>query len=96
MRQTSNLGLALYDSEDKMNITGAENSLNHNMELIDEAIHNIPAGENGKDGKSAYESAVEKGYEGSEEEFYNSLAAVNNLFATDEEANTYLFGGEEA
>lgn len=50
MRQTSNLGLALYDSEDKMNITGAENSLNHNMELIDEAIHNIPAGEPGQTG----------------------------------------------
>lgn len=50
MRQTSNLGLALYDSEDKMNITGAENSLNHNMELIDEAISNIPAGEQGEPG----------------------------------------------
>lgn len=35
MRQTENLGLALYDTTDKMNITGAENSLNHNMELID-------------------------------------------------------------
>lgn len=35
MRQTENLGLALYESTDKMNITGAENSLNHNMELID-------------------------------------------------------------
>ena len=41
MRQTSNLGLALYDASDKMNITGAENSLNHNMELIDEYINNI-------------------------------------------------------
>lgn len=53
MRQTSNLGLALYDASDKMNITGAENSLNHNMELIDEAIHNIPAGEKGDPGDSA-------------------------------------------
>ena len=53
MRQTSNLGLALYDSEDKMNITGAENSLNHNMELIDEAIHNIPKGDKGDAGDSA-------------------------------------------
>lgn len=35
MRQTTNLGLALYDTTDKMSITGAENSLNHNMELID-------------------------------------------------------------
>lgn len=38
MRQTSNLGLALYDTTDKMNITGAENSLNHNMELLDEEV----------------------------------------------------------
>lgn len=38
MRQTTNLGLALYDTTDKMNITGAENSLNHNMELIDTEI----------------------------------------------------------
>lgn len=38
MRQTSNLGLALYDTTDKMNITGAENSLNHNMELLAEHI----------------------------------------------------------
>lgn len=38
MRQTSNLRLALYEASDKMNITGAENSLNHNMELIDAEI----------------------------------------------------------
>ena len=38
MRQTENLGLALYDTTDKMNITGAENSLNHNMGLIDAEI----------------------------------------------------------
>lgn len=38
MRQTDNLGLALYDASDKMNITGAENSLNHNMELLDDAV----------------------------------------------------------
>ena len=41
MRQTSNLGLALYDTTDKMNITGAENSLNHNMELIDEEFASV-------------------------------------------------------
>lgn len=35
MRNTENLNLALYDASDKMNITGAENSLNHNMELLD-------------------------------------------------------------
>ena len=38
MRQTSNLGLALYDTTDKMNITGAENSLNHNMALLDAEV----------------------------------------------------------
>lgn len=31
MRQTENLGLSLYDSSDKMNITGESYSLNHNM-----------------------------------------------------------------
>jgi hypothetical protein len=38
MRKTTNYGLALYDKEDKMNITSEENSLNHNMELIDSAL----------------------------------------------------------
>ena len=41
MRQSSNLGLALYDKTDLMNITGLENSLNHNMELIDLAINQL-------------------------------------------------------
>ena len=40
MRRTENLGLSLYDASDKMNITGAENSLNHNMQLIDDAVKN--------------------------------------------------------
>ena len=38
MRKTENLGLSLYDSEDKMNITGETDSLNHNMQLLDAAI----------------------------------------------------------
>ena len=33
MRHTENLGLSLYDTEDKMNITGETESLNHNMQL---------------------------------------------------------------
>ena len=41
MRQSSNLGLALYDKTDLMNITGLENSLNHNMELIDSEISQL-------------------------------------------------------
>ena len=38
MRHTENLGLSLYDIEDKMNITGETDSLNHNMQLLDAAI----------------------------------------------------------
>ena len=38
MRHTENLGLSLYDREDKMNITGKTDSLNHNMQLLDAAI----------------------------------------------------------
>lgn len=38
MRHTENLGLSLYDREDKMNITGETESLNHNMQLLDAAI----------------------------------------------------------
>jgi hypothetical protein len=41
MKQTTNLGLSLYESDDKFAITSEQNSLNHNMELIDEAISNI-------------------------------------------------------
>jgi hypothetical protein len=38
MKKTTNLGLALYENSDKFAITASENSLNHNMELIDSAI----------------------------------------------------------
>lgn len=41
MRKTGNLGLSLYDASDKMSITGKSDSLNHNMELIDNEIHTI-------------------------------------------------------
>ena len=41
MKQTDNLKLRLYDSDDLMNITGPTNSLNHNMEIIDEAINGL-------------------------------------------------------
>ncbi len=40
MKYTDNLNLSLYESTDSMNITGSNNSLNHNMKLIDEAINN--------------------------------------------------------
>ena len=43
-----------------------------------------PKGETGEDGKSAYESAVEGGYTGTEAEFYAALAVVREkLDATD-------------
>lgn len=38
MRKTNNYGLGLYEREDKFNITGEENSLNANMEIIDGAL----------------------------------------------------------
>ena len=41
MKKSNNLGLALYDKTDLMNITGLENSLNHNMELIDSEISQL-------------------------------------------------------
>ena len=41
MKQTTKLGLTIYEPTDKFNITSDENSLNHNMELIDNAISNI-------------------------------------------------------
>lgn len=38
MRKTTNYGLTLYDKEDKMSITASENSLNANMEIIDNEL----------------------------------------------------------
>lgn len=38
MRKTDNYGLALYDKEDKMNVTAEENSLNNNMKIIDKTL----------------------------------------------------------
>ena len=36
MRKTSNIELSLYDPTDTFDITGSSNSLNHNMEIIDQ------------------------------------------------------------
>lgn len=41
MKYTDNLKLGLYEPIDSMNITGPTNSLNHNMQLIDEAVKNF-------------------------------------------------------
>ena len=41
MKSTTNLNLRLYDTTDMMDITGPTNSLNHNMEIIDDSIHNL-------------------------------------------------------
>lgn len=41
MRKTSNYGLILYDTTDKMSITASENSLNANMEIIDSKLKEI-------------------------------------------------------
>ena len=38
MRQTTNYNLSLYDTEDNFSITAEENSLNANMEIIDNAL----------------------------------------------------------
>ena len=41
MRKTSNINLSLYDPTDTFNITGDLNSLNANMEIIDEKINDL-------------------------------------------------------
>ena len=38
MRKTNNYSLSLYDKEDKFDITSSENSLNANMEIIDNTL----------------------------------------------------------
>lgn len=38
MKQTDNLGLALYEPTDKFSITGEQNSLNANMKIVDKVI----------------------------------------------------------
>lgn len=42
MNKTTNLELTLYEKADTFAITASQNSLNHNMEIIDEAITNKP------------------------------------------------------
>lgn len=54
MKLTDNLKLCLYSKADLMHITRADNSLNHNMEIIDEAIVNKVDKEPGK-GLSTYD-----------------------------------------
>ena len=41
MRKTQNINLNLYDQSDTFNITGSQNSLNSNFEIIDEEINAI-------------------------------------------------------
>ena len=41
MRKTKNINLNLYDQSDTFNITGSQNSLNSNFEIIDEEINAI-------------------------------------------------------
>ena len=41
MKNTTNLNLRLYDTTDMMDITGPTNSLNHNMEIIDDSINSL-------------------------------------------------------
>ena len=38
MRKTTNLGLALYEKKDVFSITAEDESLNHNMEILDDAV----------------------------------------------------------
>ena len=49
MKKTHNLGLSLYETTDKFNITKSEDSLNHNMELIDDALGDIKVPVKGED-----------------------------------------------
>lgn len=74
MRQTDNLGLALYDSTDKMNITGAENSLNHNMELIDAAIAAQTSG--GTSGEATQDAVLYTSQELTEEQQTQARANI--------------------
>ena len=41
MKHTNNLKLALYESDDAFNITGDSDSLNSNMNIIDESINSL-------------------------------------------------------
>ena len=56
MKKTTNLGLSLYESEDKFAITSQTDSLNANMELIDAAF--------GKGAASVIEEEVQYFYDG--------------------------------
>lgn len=81
MKQTNNLGLALYESTDKFNITGSENSLNHNMELLDEAITNPPL----------KISALSQLFSSCEETSDDYISASNTYLKTTEKVN-WLYG----
>lgn len=62
--------------------------------IIEDKIHEIggTGGTGGQDGKSAYESALDGGYEGTEEEFN---AAFRDINMTKEQMLAILEGGEQ-
>ena len=69
MRKTSNYGLALYDKEDKMNITAEENSLNANMQIIDSKLKELENNSSGTGGGTS----TDEGDAGISAELSNAL-----------------------
>lgn len=90
--ETLNTNMKSAESLRESNTTQAINNLNAVKEqILQDKENGLFNGEKGDVGKSAYESALEGGYTGTEAEFYSALATLNDM-ATDEEANDYLFG----
>lgn len=58
MRKTTNYGLVLYDTTDKMNITGSEDSLNASMEIIDSKLKEIANNPSSGGGTSDYQNGT--------------------------------------
>lgn len=84
MRKTTNYGLVLYDLEDKMSITAEENSLNANMEIIDNVLKEIK------------ENAVQEVIETLGTPVFGRIDDENNIILTGElTEGTYVFAYED-
>jgi hypothetical protein len=82
MRKTQNINLNLYDQSDIFNITGSQNSLNSNFEIIDEeinAINNTNSIDEVKNDVASLKEDIENLEEDNILGFVNNRVRLNNF-----------------
>lgn len=91
MRKTQNINLNLYDQSDIFNITGSQNSLNSNFEIIDEEINAINNTNSIDEVKNDVASLKEETDKITEEIYYTSTNLYNSALQTNDTISPHYF-----